>query len=234
MLSTAMPSGSRAVTQGGSLGFPIPVFEPNTTGFAPGQTEAPSVTNRPSETPLQDEEVNARAVEPTVAPEPEKQIDFGEGSSGREERQAFEPQTASIMAKGFYNAQKPRKSAKNPTPAMVENRRVRDIAGEKAARHRADPRTPDEIYGTEDPVTEDSHPHTFSVQFRDPGLAIIADYMGVRSFQNCLESYVAGESPEKQRSSHRTAETLQRIKEKNPIPPPHYPRDIPQICANWK
>ncbi|OBT75085.1 hypothetical protein VF21_06535 [Pseudogymnoascus sp. 05NY08] len=170
------------------------------------------------------------SVEQTVAPGFE-QSEFGEGSSGGEEGQNIELQTVSIMGERLSKA---RKSAKNQTPAMIKNNRARAIAGENAARLKADKRTADEIYGTNDPVTEVSHPHTFSVQFLEHGLAMDADFMGVRSFQNCLECYVAREMPEKQRSSHRPADTLQRIGEKNLIPPPHYPREDKKVCASWK
>ncbi|ELR02357.1 hypothetical protein GMDG_05421 [Pseudogymnoascus destructans 20631-21] len=170
------------------------------------------------------------SVEQTVAPGLE-QSEFGEGSSGGEEGQNIEPQMASIIGEWPYKA---RKSAKNPIPAMIENGQARAIAGEDTARLKADQRTADEIYGTDGPVTEGSHPHTFSVQFLEHGLAMDADFMGVRSFQNCLECYVAGEAPVKQRSSHRPVDTLQRIGEKNPIPPPHYPRDDKKVCASWR
>ncbi|KFY27238.1 hypothetical protein V493_03621 [Pseudogymnoascus sp. VKM F-4281 (FW-2241)] len=170
------------------------------------------------------------SAEKTVAPGLE-QVEFGEGSSGGEERQPIEPETASVMAERPYKARKP---AKNPTPAMIEGSRARAIAAESAARLKQDMRTADEIYGTNGLVTAESHPHTFSVQFQEHGLAMGADFMGVRSFQNCLELYVARESPEKQRSSHRPVDTLRRISEKNPIPPAHYPRNNPQVCASWR
>lgn len=102
----------------------------------------------------------------------------------------------------------------------------------QTASDKTDPRTADEIYGTDGPVTAVSHPHTFSVQFKEHGLAMDADFMGVRSFQNCLECYVARESPKKQRSAHRPADTLCRIVEKNPIPPPHYPMKK-SVITNW-
>lgn len=150
-----------------------------------------------------------------------------ETTSG-EERQT-EPKAAS--AKG---SRKVRKSAKNPTPAMIKSSQAHAIATEDVDRLRADQRTADEIYGTDGPVTAESHPHTFSVQFQEHGLAMDADFIGVRSFQNCLECYIAKVSPEKQRSAHRPADTLRRIVEKNPIPPPHYPKNNTQIGASWR
>lgn len=147
------------------------------------------------------------------------------------ETQVSEPRTASIKVGRPYKA---RKSAKNPTPAQIINSRARANATEDAARLKADPRTADEIYGTDGPVTAETHPHTFSVQFRQPHLAMDADFMGVHSFQNCLERYIASECPDKQRSSHRPADTLRRIREKNKIPPPHYPREDPQVRASWR
>lgn len=186
------------------------VIEPTEQATASRPSQTASVLNIPPALPLQGVEASIQglpaeelwlieaynkqhSVEQTVAPGLD-QTNFGEGSSGGEERQPFEPQTASV---------------------------------------KTDPRTADEIYGTDGPVTVESHPHTFSVQFKEHGLAMDADFMGVRSFQNCLECYIARESPKKRRSAHRPADTLCRIVEKNPIPPPHYPRDKRQVCANW-
>lgn len=235
-----------AQTQMAEFRFQAAVIEPTEQATASQPSEAALVFNIPLVMPLQGAEANVQGlpvnelypievyniqypVEQTVASGLE-QSEFGEGSSGGEERQDFEPQTVSIMGERPSKAQE---SANNPTPAMIKNNRARAIAREDAARLKADQRTPDEIYGTDGPVTEASHPHTFSVQFLEHGLAMDADFMGVRSFQNCLECYVAREAPAKQRSSHRPADTLRRIGEKNPIPPPHYPRDK-QTCANWR
>lgn len=147
------------------------------------------------------------------------------------ETQVSKPQTASIIAGRPYKA---RKSPKNPTPAQIAKCQARAKAGEVVARFKADLRTADEIYGTDGPVTAKTHPHTYSVQFLQPRLAMPADFIGVRSFQNCLERYIARESPAKQRSSHRPADTLSRIMEKNEIPPPHYPREDRQVRASWR
>ncbi|KFY81937.1 hypothetical protein V500_10955 [Pseudogymnoascus sp. VKM F-4518 (FW-2643)] len=225
--------------------FQAAVIEPTEQATASRPSQTASVLNIPPAMPLQGEEASIQgliaeelwfieaynkqhSVEQTVAPGLD-QTKFGEGSSGGEERQTIEPQTASVKAKWSYKA---RKSAKNPTPATTEKEEARAIASEKARLLREDPRTADEIYGTDGPVTAVSHTHTFSVQFKEHGLAMDADFMGVRSFQNCLERYIGSESPDKQRSAHRTADTLRRIVEKNPIPPPHYPRDK-SVCANW-
>lgn len=147
------------------------------------------------------------------------------------ETQVSKPQTASVIAGRPYKA---RKSPKNPTPAQIAKCQARAKAGEVVARFKADLRTADEIYGTDGPVTAKTHPHTYSVQFLQPRLAMPADFIGVRSFQNCLERYIARESPAKQRSSHRPADTLSRIMEKNKIPPPHYPREDRQVRASWR
>lgn len=227
--------------------FQAAVIEPTEQATASRPSETASVFDNPLAMPLQGVEASDQglpsqelwlieaynkqhSVEQTVALGLD-QTEFGEGSSSGEERQSSEPQTASIITERPHKVQK---SAKNPTPAMIENSRARAIAAEHAALLREDPRTADEIYGTDGPVTAESHPHTFSVQFREHGLAMNADFMGVRSFQNCLECYVASVSPGKQRSSHRPADTLRRIVEKNPIPPPHYPRDNSQVCASWR
>lgn len=244
MLLAVMPSGQRIITSSLNFSFPVLEIEPNVAGAVP-ELETPSVPNCLSGTPppkVEDQTLQDLApiaafnkqffVEQTVAPETEG-VDFGDGRFDGEERQTPEPLTASTVVNGSSKARKPRKSAKNPTADMVEKCRVRDNAARRAAQCKADLESPDEIYGTEGPVTEESHPHTFSVQFQDPRLPMSEDYMVVRSFQNCLEHYVACESPEKQRSSHRSAETLQRIKERNPNPPPHYPNG-PQIRASWK
>lgn len=226
--------------------FQAAMIEPIEQATASRPSQTASVLNIPPAMPLQGEEASIQglteeelwfieaynkqhSVEQTVAPGLD-QTEFGEGSSGGEERQTFEPQTASVKAEWSYKA---RKSAKNPTPATTEKAQALVIAIEKARLLREDPRTADEIYGTDGPVTAVSHPHTFSVQFKEHGLAMDADFMGVRSFQNCLERYIGSESPYKQRSAHRPADTLRRIVEKNPIPPPHYPRDESQVCANW-
>jgi hypothetical protein len=147
------------------------------------------------------------------------------------ETQVSKPQSASIIVGSPCKA---RKSAKNPTPAQITKWQARARAAEDAARLKRDKRTADEIYGTNGPMTAETHPHTYSVQFRQPNVAMNVDFMGVRSFQNCLERYIACEYPDKQRSSHRSADTLRRILEKNEIPPPHYPREDRQVCASWR
>ncbi|OBT54946.1 hypothetical protein VE04_04700 [Pseudogymnoascus sp. 24MN13] len=227
--------------------FQAAVTEPTEQATASRPSETASVFNNPLAMPLQGAKASIQGmpvhelhpievynmqhpVEQTVAPGFEH-FEFGEGSSSGEEGPNIEPQMASIMGERPYKAQK---SAKQKTSAMIKNGQAGAIAREDAARLKADQRTADEIYGTDGPVTEVSHPHTFSVQFLEHGLAMDADFMGVRSFQNCLERYVARESPKKQRSSHRPADTLQRIKEKNPIPPLHYPRNKGQVCASWR
>lgn len=227
--------------------FQAAMMEPTEQATASRPCENESVFNISLELLLQDAEANAQVqrshelwqieaynkqypAEQTVAPEL-RQAKLGEGSSGGGERQPSGPQTASIKTKRPYKA---RKSAKNSTPAMIESIWARDIAGEHVARLKADKRTADEIYGTNGLVTAESHPHTSAVQFQEHGLVMDADFMGVRSFQNCLELYVAKESPQKQRSAHRPAETLRHISEKNPIPPAYYPRDDPKVCASWR
>ncbi|KFY09036.1 hypothetical protein V492_05678 [Pseudogymnoascus sp. VKM F-4246] len=210
--------------------FQAAVIEPTEQAQTSGQSETiqPPASDA---SPRLIEEFNMKhSVEQTVVPGIE-QTEFGEGSSGGEERQPYEPQTVSVKA---GRPLKVRKSAKNPTPAMIKNNRARAIAQKRADRLKQDPRTTDEIYGTVGPVTKESHPHTFSVQFEGLDFAMDADYMGVCSFQNCLERYVGEECPQKQRSAHRPADTLRRILEKNPIPPENYPQENPQVCASWR
>ncbi|OBT63303.1 hypothetical protein VE03_07931 [Pseudogymnoascus sp. 23342-1-I1] len=163
--------------------------------------------------------------------EPTEQATASRPSETTGEERQIEPKMASVEAKG---SRKVRKSTENPTLATIKSSRARAITTDDADRPKAESGTTDEIYGTDGPVTAESHPHTFSVQFQEHRLAMDADFMGVRSFQNCLESYIAGLSPEKQRSAHRPADTLRRIVEKNPIPPPHYPKNNKQIGASWR
>lgn len=168
--------------------------------------------------------------EPTVAPEPMDDL-FGDEDAEWEVDDQPAPAVAPAVAPP---SRKNRKSDKPLTAAQTERNRLHELALANMERHRADTRLPNEIYGTMGPVTEESHPRTHMVDFRDPGLIMEADYMGVRGFRNCLEHHIECVSPGKQRSFHRTADTLRRIVEKNPIPPMHYPRDDATTCTNWR
>lgn len=131
-------------------------------------------------------------------------------------------------------AKKPARAKKPVDPAQA--------AAKAAARARAkarqqlaqlDERHPDEIYGLTTPVTQESHPNTYMVRFREPGLTMEAGYLTSRSFRNLLEGHIERIDQGKQRSFHYPQATLDRIRNGIEIPPENWPQQA-QCVATWK